>query len=407
MANKYTAEQMVQRAVVFIMQSKKWVSYSGVAMVGETKVVDDMPTAATDGLNKYFGRAFIDGLDDKQVRGVVLHETLHVMYRHLVTWIALFKENAMLANVAADYIVNGTIMEAQDPNVELPKGAIYDPTITTDKYNVYDVFQMLKSGKLANPMSGGCSGNCKASTGQDGTPSGQCSCPVGFDEHDWQASESMSDEEQKQAREAIDSAIRQGAILAGKMAGDTPRDIGELMNVKIDWTQVLREWLTNRVRGGDESTWNRPSRRWIGQGVYMPSQYTTSLGKVLFMMDTSGSIGGDDLTYFSSHLVKLLKDVNPEQVDVIWVDTQVAGHEVYKQGEYDGVMSKLQAKGGGGTSFRCVSEWLKKQPTKYDCMVALTDAYVSDWPEDTGLSTIWCVYKNENASIPYGAVAHI
>jgi predicted metal-dependent peptidase len=406
MANKWNAEQMVQRAIVFIMQSKKWVSYSGVAMVGETKVVDNIPTAMTDGLNKFFGREFIDGLNDKQVRGVVLHETLHVMYRHLVTWINLFKEDAKLANIAADYIVNGTIMEAQDPNVELPSGAIYDPTITTDKYNVYDVFQMLKSGKLANPMSGGgCSGNCKASSSADGTPSGQCSCPVGFDEHDWQASQGMSDEEQKQAREAIDSAIRQGAILAGKMAGDQPRDIGDLMKVKIDWVQVLREWLTSRVRGGDESTWNRPARRWIGQDIYMPSQYTTSMGEVVIAIDTSGSISGPFLTLFLSHVMRIVQTVKPESCRILYWDAKVQGDELYRPEQYDQIPSSTRVVGGGGTVVSSVSDYLNANQMKPQCVVILTDGYLgsdrgSNWPAPV----IWCVKGDDNFTAPNGAV---
>lgn len=403
---KYSAEQKLQRAIVFSMQSKKWVSYSSVMMVGETKVVDDMPTAATDGLNKYFGRAFIDGLNDKQVRGVVLHETLHVMYRHLVTWINLFKEDAKLANIAADYIVNGTIMEAQDPNVELPSGAIYDPTITTDKYNVYDVFQMLKSGKLANPMSGGgCSGNCKASTGKDGTPSGQCSCPVGFDEHDWQASQDMSDEEQKQAREAIDSAIRQGAILAGKMAGDQPRDIGDLMKVNVDYKHVLREFLTNYTRGGDESSWSRPNRRWIGNDIYMPTSLSQAMGQVVIALDTSGSIGGEQLTYFLSNVVQILQTVKPDSIELLYWDSAVAGHESYTPDQFDSLPSSTKPKGGGGTSPSCVSAYLAEKNIKPECVILLTDGWVgSDYGGTWGSPVIWCVKGNPTFTAPAGHV---
>jgi predicted metal-dependent peptidase len=260
------------------------------------------------------------------------------------------------------------------------------------------------------PQVAGCS-MCSGQGGGKQDGQGQCGghkgVPAEFDEHGVDEAAGWSKEEQTRVGEEIDSAIRQGSILAGQMAGNIPRAFGELMKVKVDWRQQLRQFFTDTCIGEGELSYARPNRRWLQHDVIFPTEVCETLPRVLFMIDTSGSIGGDDLTYFGSNLAMLLKTVNPEQVDVIFVDTEVAGHEVYKQGEYDTILSKLQPKGGGGTSFRCVSDWIQKEGITPTCLVALTDAYVSSWPEDLGIPTIWCVYQNESAQIPFGQVTHI
>ena len=93
----------------------------------------------------------------------------------------------------------------------------------------------------------------------------------GLDEHDWENAEQLSGEEKEQLAKDIDQALRQGAILAGKMKGNVPREIGDVLQAKVDWREALREFVNSFCMDKDESTWRRPSRRWIGQDVYMPS----------------------------------------------------------------------------------------------------------------------------------------
>lgn len=64
-----TAEQKVQRAHVALMSNPYYCLYSGIFMLGETKVVDDVPTACTNGRDVSYGRKFIDGLKEEEIRG--------------------------------------------------------------------------------------------------------------------------------------------------------------------------------------------------------------------------------------------------------------------------------------------------------------------------------------------------
>ena len=84
----------IKKAKISLMRSPIFDMFGGIMMVGETQVVDNIPTACTDGWNEWYGREFIASLtDDKQVNTVVLHENQHKVMRQLTTWQKLFKED--------------------------------------------------------------------------------------------------------------------------------------------------------------------------------------------------------------------------------------------------------------------------------------------------------------------------
>ena len=60
----------------------------------------------TNGRDEVYGRAFVDMLNDAELRFLVLHEVYHKLYRHLTTWRHLYDENGRLANVACDHVIN-------------------------------------------------------------------------------------------------------------------------------------------------------------------------------------------------------------------------------------------------------------------------------------------------------------
>ena len=91
-ATNLTAEQRLNKAVVAIMGHPRYLALSGVLMVGDRGVRDDIPTACTNGRDEWYGRAFIEDINDKQLRFVVLHECYHKMYKHLTTWQHLYKK---------------------------------------------------------------------------------------------------------------------------------------------------------------------------------------------------------------------------------------------------------------------------------------------------------------------------
>ena len=76
-----------------MMKHPETAFYSGVMMMGNTEVIDDAITAYTDGVNKRYGRGFLEAFcpDQATVNGLVLHENLHIALRHMIHNIDLFK----------------------------------------------------------------------------------------------------------------------------------------------------------------------------------------------------------------------------------------------------------------------------------------------------------------------------
>jgi hypothetical protein len=71
--SKLTPEQRLEKAVIAIMANPKYMALSGVMMIGSRKIVDNVPTACTNGRDEKYGRAFVESLKDKELRFLVLH----------------------------------------------------------------------------------------------------------------------------------------------------------------------------------------------------------------------------------------------------------------------------------------------------------------------------------------------
>src|SRR6056297_1834204 len=111
-----THAQRIERSHIALMRSANFALLSGIILLGESTAKDGVPTAYTDGLNKVYGREFMDKLSDKQLNFVVAHENFHVLYKHMTTWRRLWDEDAKLANMACDYVINKQIVDLDPDN---------------------------------------------------------------------------------------------------------------------------------------------------------------------------------------------------------------------------------------------------------------------------------------------------
>lgn len=80
-----TQEQRLKKSHIAMMKHPETALYSGVMMMGMSDVTDDNITAYTDGVNKRYGRKFLEEVckDDREVTGLVLHENLQIGRAHV------------------------------------------------------------------------------------------------------------------------------------------------------------------------------------------------------------------------------------------------------------------------------------------------------------------------------------
>ena len=396
-----TQEQRVKKAHIALMKSKHTVWWGGVMMMGTSEVSDkEGLTAYTDGVNKVYGRAFLTGVckDDAEVAGLVLHENLHIGLRQMILNRDLFLENKKLANVAADMVVNDIIVEIskQDSQlVKLPAGGCYEERF--HNMNMREVYRILKEECKGGK---GGSGDNPKKKGSGGGEEQDKFDEYEFDEHDF---EKMDADQAKEMNERIDRAIREGAILAGRLGIDLPRAITEMLEGQVDWKKEFAEFVSSFARGKDEYTWRKFNKRLLPSDLYIPSVETETIGEVIYAIDTSGSISQQQINEFAAEIVKGAEAVCPEKIRVLWWDTKVHGEQVFEPAQYQEIGSLLKPMGGGGTRVSCVSEHINKKGLKAECVVVFTDGYLeNDVKWDISMPTLWLVTCNQHWTPPVG-----
>ena len=420
--NKLSEEERLSKAVVRIMGNDIYVALAGVLMIGTKTIDESIPTACTNGRDCKFGRAFVDKITDAELRFVVLHEEYHKLYRHLVTWRYLWKIDAMLSNMAMDYVINLKISDENQPDrigvrfCEPPEGVLLDERFRNmDTAQVFDILQAEQppgkgNGKGSGDNESGEGDGQSSGAGQgddDGDGDGDGGGGTGFDEHDWEGAESLSEEETKDLERDIDEAIRQGALTAGKAGGGGNRGFDDLLKVQVDWREVLREFVSNTCVGNDYATYARPNRRLLSQGVYMPSGISETIEELVLALDTSGSIGQREITVMLTEAASILETVKPNKVRVLYWGSDVVRDEVYEMHELDQMIASTKPRDGGGTDVRCVTEYMREHDISPSAVIVLTDGYLyGGWGTWT-CPVLWTILDNENANPDVGKRVHI
>jgi len=403
-----TTERKLARCKIGLMRNKKFALMSGLLMVGTTSIVDGLPTARTNGRDEEYGRAFVDGMSEIEVSFVIMHECFHKMYQHLTTWRKLYDIDASLANQACDYVINLELKELDPAEqfIAMPRDkAGKNMGLIDAKYkgmNTKQVWDILRKEQDEGKQGG---------EGKDGKP-GKGGKGDSLDDHDWEGANALGKEEKEALAKEIDQAIREGIAndkkMNGDKAGDLARRLGLLMEPKVNWREVLRDWVKNTARGRDTSTWRKPNRRFLHEDVIMPTMVSTKMGSIVVAVDTSGSIGDKEMADFLSEVKGIADEVAPERVELLYWDSRVAGHETYEGGAVEMITQSTKPKGGGGTSPSCVSAYLRDKAIVPECIVVLTDGVVGgDWGSEWTAPILWCIIDNTSAVPTHGLAVHI
>ena len=424
METKNKQEIRLKKAHIALMKHPETALYSGVMLMGKSEVSDSLFTAYTDGVNKRYSRPYLQTIDQEpKLRGLVLHENLHVGLKQIPRGRDMFKEDAKIANMAADFVVNdiiknitGKIANGSEPIVMLPDGALYDPFF--HNWSMREVYNYIRkeNPQRQKPQSGGSS-NGGQEEDSDSSPSSsgkqdniikangrEYDMGSNFDEHDWESYvEGLSDEERKELGDKIDRALREGGMLAGRMGGKMPRQISDLLEPKVDWRDALREFVSSTMKGNDEYTWRKMNKRHLANDYYLPSMENETIGEVVVAIDTSGSIGTKELTEFATELASIVDIVSPEAVRVIWWDYDVHGEQYFKPDQYSNIASLLKPVGGGGTRVSSVNHYINENKINAECVIVFTDGYVENNIEWTISSpTLWMITENKDLDVPTG-----
>lgn len=381
--NKLSPQQRLDKAVVAIMGNEKYRALAGILMIGD-RSIKGVPTACTNGRDEMYGHDFVDTLADAELRFVVLHESFHKLYRHLTTWEWMWKEDADRANRACDYVINLQIRdENEDGFATMPECGLVD-----EKYRGMNAAQVYKS--LGDEPPGGGSGGGS-----------------GFDEHDWEGAKELTDAEQRDLERDIDEAIRQGALMAGKLGTGAERDFSDLLKPQVNWREVMREFVTSTCSGSDYSTYRRLNRRYVALDLPMPTGITETVEGIVVAGDMSGSIGQREMSVVTSEAKHCFDAVKPDWVRMLYWDTKIAGDEKYDNAELDNFVNTTKPRGGGGTDVNCVPPYMQEHGINPQAIIIITDGHLYNGWGQWSHPVLWVIIDNENAKPDYGKYIHV
>jgi len=377
--SQLSAQTRLERSHFQCMSHPDFALLSGIIMIGKSEI-SNVPTACTDGVNKYYGEAFVLTLSEPEMNALVLHENGHVMLRHIHMYKHLYETDAARANKACDYVINGWIVDT-DPQgkfAKLPKGGLYNPDYTN--LTIKEIFDLLDEEG-------------------EGTNDG------GLDEHDWEGTEEAEGElgGSEEVGKLIEQAVREGSTLVGKLKGNVNRRVTESVTPTIDWSVVYQDFMQAISNGRGTASWRQFNRRFLSKpfGMLMPHQYEEAIKEVILAVDTSGSISDSVLAGVIAEMVKIVESVNPETIRILWWDTGVDKEQVIKRDQSSNIKHLAQASGGGGTRMSCVSEYIIAHGLKPDCVTVFTDGYVEhDVNWQTTSPTVFIVDGNTRFRSP-------
>ena len=337
-----------------------------VALNMPMELSEEIPTAATNGKRVLFNPEFIDGLTDDELKFLVAHECFHPMMEHN------YRRNnrdPRKWNQAGDYVINKLLSDegiGKMPSVGLLSDDIYNAGGgSTD--GIYNILP----DNTGDPMD-----DCEDA---EGTPA-------------------------EKAQEAAEWRIKvaqaaQAAKMMGKLSAGMARLVDEVLQPKVDWRDVLRRFVVRAKT--DQRTFARPNRRFVQQGLYLPTISGEVMGEIAIAVDCSGSISGEIISQFAAEITAIKEDMNPKVVHVLYFDSCVSHYDKYEQDD----TLDIRPHGGGGTAFSPVFRYMQDNDINPVACVFLTDLCCDDFGDAPDYPVLWV--STDEGVAPFGEIVYI
>lgn len=197
-------------------------------------------------------------------------------------------------------------------------------------------------------------------------------------ESEWQYAASIT-QEIAQRKSAMPSGLDR---LAKKTKADN-----------IDWRFVLYNAINRHMR--NNYAFMPPNKKHIHRGFILPSLTSDTLS-LCVAIDTSGSINEELLGIFIEEFKNIMQNFPAVQIELIIADAKVHGHYTFQGGE----KMDFPLKGGGGTDYRPVFEYIEANLPMNTMLLYFTDG--DGWfPKiPPSYEVLWALSRN--AKVPFG-----
>lgn len=408
------------------------------------------PTAATDGRNIYYNRNFFQNLNPNEVIFVLCHEILHVAFDHLGR---RNHRDPVYWNMANDYVINAMLMKEKIGT--MPTKPVEDPAAkargeTHQRVGLYDarydgwysekIYEDLQKRKVEKkltldvhlelgddakdqPDKSGPGVKISAKGGKKLTldvpifgndANGEVELGDGQGQGKDQPGTSgpgveISAEDLRKIREEMRGRVitaAQSAQAAGKLPASIARLVNELTEPVINWRELLAQNIQSCLT--DDFTFQRPNRRHMYSGVFLPSLKKDETVDVTVAIDMSGSISDKMAQEFLSEVWGIANSYADFRISVLCFDTQVYNFQVFTPDTVDDLLS-YECKGGGGTDFMAFWNYWRENDIEPKKAVIFTDGYPGgEWGPSNYADTLWIITEGRHTKIvpPFGEYAY-
>lgn len=388
---------------------------------------EECETAATDGRRIYFSPKFLDEISDTELDFVMMHEILHVVLQHCLRH---GDRDAIEFNIACDIVVNSNILLSMGNDRRFITLQKYGESmhLTPEgkeghQYTAEQVYEMVskvppskngKSWSSGKDGKGGMGG--KDNKGDKGGASDKDNknneIENAWDDHSkWgndDENDILKDMWQKRLVDAYEAIkIQEASRSYGGIPAFAERLLKELKEPQTDWRRILNEFVQEEIV---DYSFSPPDRRYDEGPFFLPdfNEKDDYAVDILFMIDTSGSMSDDMITAAYSEVKGAIDQYDGKLKGWLgFFDAEVIEPKFFENAEEFRI---IRPKGGGGTDFEVIFDYVKKnmgekQPV---CIIILTDGYGSFGDEEIamGIPVLWLL-NNEEVNPPWGKVARI
>jgi predicted metal-dependent peptidase len=328
----------------------------------------------------YVSPAFVAATDVPELAGVWIHEVSHLLRDHhgrAERLPAESQRDRLRVNIAQDCEINDDLLA---DGLKLPAGRVEPGTFGQP---VGKLFEAYLPHIPPQPQF------CDCGSGAHGVPG------------DWEidgGADGVSEVEADALRRTTAEAMRAHKRSRGTLPAGWERWADEVLEPTIDWRRVLAGAVREAVAwsaGAADYTYRRPSRRSAAlRGVVLPS-LRRPLPVVAIVIDTSGSMGSDDLAMALAEVTGVLREVGVagNRVAVLACDAGV--HTVSRVTS----AQQITLAGGGGTDMRAGIERALALPERPGVVIVLTDGF-APWPGEPSSCRLIAVLTSPDSPSP-------
>lgn len=359
---------------------------------------------ATDARKLYYNQEYINALDIQQTQFVLAKQALHCALSHFARRQHRIKQQW---NLACDYAVNPLLIKdglKAPPETLVDDG--FEGMTAEEIYHYIDDLANENSElekQTEEPLN---EEDNEDPTQQDGSQAQseqtQESSQGNTDVDEMQGLAPQPAELNPQEQEELSiqwqqrlAGAAQQAMQAGKLGGSMGRLVDFMLQPKLPWRMLLARYMTASAR--DDYSYSRPSSR-RGDPAIFPSLRSTQIN-VAVGIDVSGSVDDKDMSEFLSE-VDAIKANMRAKITLLPCDAALVEGSPWSFEPWEELKIPAKIKGGGGTDFCPVFEWLDLQDQNPDLLVYFTDCQ-GTFPEVMpSYPVIWLVKGKDTA--PWG-----